>query len=50
MVEIINRQGNKSQEAYIFPFLNGIEPTNKNERKIKEVIHLTLDPINSSQK
>jgi hypothetical protein len=40
----------KSQETYIFPFLNGIKPTNKNERKIKEVAHLTLDPINSSLK
>jgi integrase/recombinase XerD len=27
MIEIINRQGNDSQEGYIFPFLNGIEPT-----------------------
>jgi len=50
MVEIINRQGNKDQEEYIFPFLNGIEPTGKNERKIKEVINLSLDPINSSLK
>lgn len=50
MVEIINRQGNKDQEEYIFPFLNGIEPTDKNERKIKEVINLSLDPINSSLK
>jgi len=50
MVEIINRQGNKNQDGYIFPFLNGIAPTSKNERKIKEAINLALDPINSSLK
>ncbi len=47
MVEIINRQGNKNQEGYIFPFLNGIAPTTNNERKIKEAINLALNPINS---
>jgi hypothetical protein len=50
MVEIINRQGNKNQNGYIFPFLNGIAPISKNERKIKEAINLALDPINSSLK
>ena len=50
MVEIINRQGNKKQEGYIFPFLNGIEPKNKNEREIKTAIELSLVPINSSLK
>ncbi len=50
MVEIINRQGNKNQEGYIFPFLNGIEPVDENESKIKNMIRLTLDPINSSLK
>ena len=50
MVEIINRQGNKNHDGYIFPFLNGIAPTSKNERKIKEAINLALDPINSSLK
>lgn len=50
MIEIINRQGNKNQDGYIFPFLNGIEPTRKNEKKIKETINLALAPINSSLK
>lgn len=50
MVEIINRQGNKNQDGYIFPFLNGIAPSGKNERKIKEAINFALDPINSSLK
>ena len=50
MVEIINRQGNKEQEGYIFPFLNGIEPTIQNERNIKRQINFALDPINSSLK
>jgi integrase len=50
MVEIINRQGNKNQKGYIFPFLNGIEPVDENESKIKNTIRLTLDPINSSLK
>jgi integrase len=50
MVEIINRQGNKNQHGYIFPFLNGIEPLDKNESKIKKQIILALDPINSSLK
>lgn len=48
MVEIINRQGNKEQDGYIFPFLNGIEPTIQNERNIKRQINFALDPINSS--
>ena len=50
MVEIINRQGNKAQDGYIFPFLNGIEPIDDNESKIKKMIRLTLDPINTSIK
>lgn len=50
MIEIINRQGNKNQDGYIFPFLNGIEPTESNERKIINEIRLRLDPINSSLK
>lgn len=50
MVEIINRQGNKDQDGYIFPFLNGIEPSIKNERQIRVQINLALDPINSSLK
>jgi integrase len=50
MVEIINRQGNKEQDGYIFPFLNGIEPTIQNERNIKRQINFALDPINSSLK
>ncbi len=50
MVEIINRQGNKDQDGYIFPFLNGIKPIDENESKIKKMIRLTLDPINTSLK
>ena len=50
MVEIINRQGNKEQEGYIFPFLNGIEPLDNNESKIKKEIRIALDPINSALK
>lgn len=50
MIEIINRQGNKNQDGYIFPFLNGIEPIESNERKITNEIRLRLDPINSSLK
>jgi integrase/recombinase XerD len=50
MVDIINRQGNKEQDGYIFPFLNGIEPTIQNERNIKRQINIALDPINSSLK
>jgi integrase/recombinase XerD len=50
MVEIINRQGNKEQYGYIFPFLNGVEPTIQNERNIKRQINFALDPINSSLK
>ena len=50
MVEIINRQGNKEQDGYIFPFLNGIEPTIQNERNIKRQINFALEPINSSLK
>jgi integrase len=50
MIEIINRQGNKNQDGYIFPFLNGIEPIESNERKIVNEIRLRLDPINSSLK
>jgi len=50
MVEIINRHGNKKQNGYIFPFLNGIDPTSENEDKIKEAINSALAPINSSLK
>jgi len=50
MVDIINRQGNKEHDGYIFPFLNGIEPTIQNERNIKRQINFALDPINSSLK
>jgi integrase len=50
MVEIINRQGNKKQDGYIFPFLNGIVPLDKNESKIKKEIRIALDPINSALK
>ena len=50
MVEIINRHGNKEQNGYIFPFLNGIERVDQNERKIKDAIQLALNPINNSLK
>jgi integrase/recombinase XerD len=50
MIEIINRRGNKSQDGYIFSFLNGIEPSDRNERKIINEIRLRLDPINTSLK
>lgn len=50
MIEIINRQGNKEQDGYIFPFLNGIEPTDSNERKIINAMRLSLDQINTSLK
>lgn len=50
MVEIINRQGNKEQDGYIFPFLNELELNDKSESKIKNKIITTLDPINSSLK
>ena len=50
MTEIINRHGNKDQKDYIFPFLNGIEPLDKNENRIKTVISDALVPINSSLK
>lgn len=50
MVEIINRQGNKEQDGFIFPFLNGIEPTIQNERNIIRQINFALEPINSSLK
>lgn len=50
MQEIINRHGNKDHSAYLFPFLNGIEPTEKNERRIKDAINLALGPINNALK
>jgi integrase len=50
MIEIINRQGNKEQDGYIFPFLNGIEPIDRNENEIKKTIVSALDRINSSLK
>lgn len=50
ITEIINRQGNKKHDGYIFPFLNGIEPVDSNEKIIKSEIRLKLEPINSSLK
>lgn len=50
MIEIINRHGNKEQDGYIFPFLNGIERLDQNEKKIKDAIQLALNPINGSLK
>ncbi len=50
MIEINNQQGNKDQDGYIFPFLNGIEPTDSNERKIINAMRLSLDQINTSLK
>jgi integrase len=50
MIEIINRRGNENQDEYIFPFLNGIEPTEDNEKLIKRETRLKLEPINSSLK
>ena len=50
MIEIINRQGNKEQDGYIFPFLNGIEPIERNENEIKKTIVSALERINSSLK
>lgn len=50
MIEIINRQGNKEQDGYIFPFLNGIEPIERNENEIKKTIVSSLERINSSLK
>jgi integrase len=50
MVEIINRQGNKEQDGFIFQFLNGIDPTIQNERNIIRQINFALEPINSSLK
>lgn len=46
MIEIINKHGNKKQDGYIFPFLNGVE----GERNIKEKITLSLAPINEALK
>ena len=50
MIEIINLQGNKDQDGYIFPFLNGIEPTENNERKIINAMRIRVDLINTSLK
>jgi integrase len=50
MMEIITRHGNKDQGGYIFPFLNGIEPTARNEARIKGAISLALAPINTALK
>src|SRR5690554_496172 len=50
MIEIINRQGNKEQPGYIFPFLNGIDPRKSNEGQIKKVINAETRRINSSLK
>ncbi len=50
MMEIINRQGNASTDGYIFPMLNGIERTDKNESRIKKAINRALIPLNSSLK
>lgn len=50
MIEIINRWGNKSQDGYIFPYLNGIEPRRSNEARIKDAINAETNRINSSLK
>lgn len=48
LIEIINRHGNKSQDGYIFPFLNGIKP--HDEERIKEITRRELATINSNLK
>ncbi len=50
MIEVINRQGNKNQAGYIFPFLNGIDPHKRNEAKIKKVINSETRKINNNLK
>jgi integrase len=50
MIEVINRQGNKDQTGYIFPFLNGIDPHKRNEKRIKKVINSETRKINSNLK
>ena len=50
MVEIINRQGNKKQDGYIFPVPQRHSTLDKNESKIKKEIRIALDPINSALK
>lgn len=48
LVDIINRQGNKEQNGYIFPFLNGIKQ--HDEVSIKEITRRSLGNINSNLK
>lgn len=48
LVEIINRHGNKSQDGYIFPFLNGVKAID--ESRIKELNRRDLALINSNLK
>lgn len=48
MANIIYRIGNKVQDGYIFPFLNGIKSTD--ELHIKEQINLSIIPINMTLK
>lgn len=50
MIEIINRHGNKAQDGYIFPFLNGIEDIPENETEIKRLNRRDLDVININLK
>lgn len=50
MIEIINKHGNKEQNGYIFPFLNGIEDIPENEAEIKRLNRRDLDPININLK
>lgn len=47
---IIGRIGNSNQNGYIFPFLDGIAPIDKNELKIKRTISLRLTLINEGLK
>lgn len=48
MIEIINRQGNKAQNGYIFPFLVGVKENN--EAEIKRLNRRHLEVINSNLK
>lgn len=47
---IINRIWNKELTGYIFPFLNGVNPVDSNELKIKRAISLRLSTINDTLK
>lgn len=50
MKKILEDFGNKSDDGYLFPFLNGIDPTPKNEERIKKAISIALTPINEALK